>query len=187
MVMRCMTTHELGVVAPPTLVPSLRPMCSSPVRELAAESSLPPVRRLWTVEQRLGSWREVQQRFFDDGVRVQRSIVCNFCCYLSSPSFILLHSELAPLDCPHQTGHSERHPARRVFAEAGGADSGGRAAVTGMICDSRRLDLQMTDCLQWCCKELWAGVACSMQVVLRASGDSAPGSSPQSRPTCARP
>ena len=38
------------------------------MRELAKDSSLPPVKGLWTVEQRLGGWKEAQQRFFDDGV-----------------------------------------------------------------------------------------------------------------------
>eukprot|EP00887_Chlorella_sp_A99_P007787 scaffold20.g7787.t1 len=39
----------------------------SPVRELARDSTLPPVKQLWTVEQRLGPWKDVQRRFFDDG------------------------------------------------------------------------------------------------------------------------
>ena len=55
---------------PPSLLSAPLPslLCRSPVRELAKDSSLPPVKGLWTVEQRLGGWKEAQQRFFDDGV-----------------------------------------------------------------------------------------------------------------------
>ena len=39
------------------------------IPELAAESDLPSVKKLWTVEKRLGSWDDVTQKFFSNHVR----------------------------------------------------------------------------------------------------------------------
>ena len=38
------------------------------IPELAAESDLPSVKKLWTVEKRLGSWDDVTQKFFSNHV-----------------------------------------------------------------------------------------------------------------------
>lgn len=45
-----------------------RSACRTPYKELSEEFGLQPVKRLWTVEKRLGGWKEVQSEFFDDKV-----------------------------------------------------------------------------------------------------------------------
>lgn len=71
---RCRTATRGSLLPAPLLplptAPSQRSLpnapCRTPYKELTDEFGLPPVKKLWTAEQRLGGWKDIQRDFFDD-------------------------------------------------------------------------------------------------------------------------
>ena len=47
-------------------------VCRPVSKEVMARMTFPQVKDVWSVDQRLGGWEKLQQKFFDDKVRRMR-------------------------------------------------------------------------------------------------------------------
>lgn len=57
-------------------------MCRPIDKRLQKKSKLPKVKRIWTVEERLGGWDRAQKMFFGQGVSPCHSVIQKVICHM---------------------------------------------------------------------------------------------------------